>query len=61
MIMTLTLVMLDTLSNYALSFCEVQLNSLYQFSVTADTRLVSDKPMYFNCDLNLGCGNINFV
>ena len=27
----------------------------------ADTPFVSDKPMTFSCDLDLGRGNINFV
>ena len=31
------------------------------FLVMADTRFVSDKPLTFNCDLDLGPGNLNFV
>ena len=27
----------------------------------ADTQFVKDKPMTFDCDLDLGHGNINFV
>ena len=27
----------------------------------ADTQFVSDKPMTFNCDIDLDCGNLNFV
>ena len=27
----------------------------------ADTQFVSDKPLTFDCDLDLGCGNLNFV
>ena len=27
----------------------------------ADTRLVSDKPLTFDCDLDLGHGNLKFV
>ena len=27
----------------------------------ADTRFVSDKPLNFDCDLDLGRGNLNFV
>ena len=31
------------------------------FSVMADTRFVSVKPLTLDCDLDLGRGNINFV
>ena len=27
----------------------------------ADSRFEDDKPLTFNCDLDLGCGNLNFV
>ena len=27
----------------------------------ADKGFVSDKPLTFNCDLDLGCGNLSFV
>ena len=27
----------------------------------ADTRFLSDKPLIFDCDLNLGCEDLNFV
>ena len=27
----------------------------------ADTQFVSDKPLTFHCDLDLGCGNLYFV
>ena len=27
----------------------------------SDTQFVSDKPMTFDCDLDLGRGNLNFV
>ena len=26
-----------------------------------DTQFVSDKPITFNCDLDLDCGSLNFV
>ena len=29
------------------------------FSVMADTRFVSDKPLTLDCDLDLGRGNLN--
>ena len=35
--------------------------SFIVFSIMADKRFVSDKPMTFNCDLDLGSRNLNFV
>ena len=26
-----------------------------------DTQFVNDKPLTLNCDLDLGCGNLNFA
>ena len=50
----------DTPSHLILSFCEVCLNSLYDLWVMADTGYVSDKPLTFDCDPDLGHGNQNF-
>ena len=60
MIMTLTLVVLDTLSHYAylsMKFDKFPL-SIFLLWLTHDSRF---KPMTFNCDLDFGCVDLNFV
>ena len=51
----------DTPSHFAFSFYEIDSIPFIGFSVMADTRFVSVKPLTLDCDLDLGRGNINFV
>ena len=54
MTVTFTLVVGDFKPfHFALSFCEVGLNSLYWLLIMADSRFVGDKPLTFDCDLDL--------
>ena len=48
-------------SHFALSFYEVWLNSLNRFLSYGWQRFVSHKPLTFDCDVDFGRRNLNFV
>ena len=51
----------DTPSYFVLPFSEIWLNLLSSFWVIVETWFIRDERKTYDCDLDLGCGNLSFV